>query len=69
MHQHAARWAGCPPSTHVRSRAEVDATSSPETDWGGYSGYVADLDGHLWEIAHNPFVRLADSGQMLLPDD
>lgn len=25
------------------------------TDWGGYSGYVADPDGHLWEIAHNPF--------------
>ena len=25
------------------------------TPWGGYSGYVADLDGHLWEIAHNPF--------------
>jgi len=25
------------------------------TSWGGYSGYVADLDGHLWEIAHNPF--------------
>ncbi len=24
------------------------------TDWGGYSGYVADPDGHLWEIAHNP---------------
>ena len=22
--------------------------------WGGYSGYVADPDGHLWEIAHNP---------------
>lgn len=22
--------------------------------WGGYSGYFADLDGHLWEIAHNP---------------
>jgi uncharacterized glyoxalase superfamily protein PhnB len=25
------------------------------TEWGGYSGYVADPDGHLWEIAHNPF--------------
>jgi len=25
------------------------------TPWGGYSGYVADLDGHLWEIAFNPF--------------
>ncbi|MDX1757190.1 MAG: VOC family protein [Marinobacter sp.] len=23
--------------------------------WGGYSGYFADPDGHLWEIAHNPF--------------
>lgn len=24
------------------------------TDWGGYSGYFADLDGHTWEVAHNP---------------
>jgi hypothetical protein len=24
--------------------------------WGGYSGYFADPDGHLWEIAHNPHV-------------
>jgi uncharacterized protein len=24
--------------------------------WGGYSSYVADLDGHLWEIAHNPYM-------------
>ena len=24
--------------------------------WGGYSGYFKDLDGHLWEVAHNPFV-------------
>jgi len=22
--------------------------------WGGYSGYFADPDGHLWEIAYNP---------------
>lgn len=38
----------------------IDAGASvvkrPEsTPWGGYSGYVADLDGHLWEIAFNPF--------------
>lgn len=25
------------------------------TTWGGYSGYVSDPDGHLWEIAFNPF--------------
>lgn len=23
--------------------------------WGGYSGYFADPDGYLWEIAHNPY--------------
>jgi uncharacterized protein len=37
------------------------------TDWGGYSGYVADLDGHLWEIAHNPFFPLDDDGRVRPP--
>ena len=27
-------------------------------DWGGYSGYFADPDGHLWEVAHNPFLEV-----------
>jgi len=26
-----------------------------KTEWGGFSGYFTDLDGHLWEVAHNPF--------------
>ncbi len=26
--------------------------------WGGYSGYFQDLDGHLWEVAMNPFTDL-----------
>ncbi|SIR80617.1 hypothetical protein SAMN05421858_3838 [Haladaptatus litoreus] len=26
-----------------------------EADWGGYSGYFADPDGHLWEVAWNPY--------------
>ena len=38
-----------------------------ETDWGGYSGYVADPDGHPWELAHNPFWPLADDGSLTLP--
>ena len=25
-----------------------------KTSWGGYSGYFADPDGHLWEVAWNP---------------
>lgn len=30
--------------------------------WGGYIGYFADPDGHIWEIAFNPFAPLSDSG-------
>ncbi len=26
-----------------------------KADWGGFSGYFSDLDGHLWEVAYNPF--------------
>lgn len=35
--------------------------------WGGYSGYVADLDGHLWELAHNPGFTLSPDGAMHIP--
>jgi uncharacterized protein len=37
------------------------------TFWGGYAGYFADPDGHLWEIAHNPFWPLDDKGLIQLP--
>ena len=33
--------------------------------WGGYSGYFADLDNHLWEVAFNPFATIADDGSFL----
>jgi catechol 2,3-dioxygenase-like lactoylglutathione lyase family enzyme len=36
--------------------------------WGGYSGYFADPDGHLWEVAHNPHVLLDEHGHMMLPE-
>jgi uncharacterized protein len=36
--------------------------------WGGYSGYVADPDGHLWEIAWNPSFPLDEQGHLFLPD-
>ena len=38
------------------------------TDWGGYSGYFMDPDGHLWEVAHNPFWELHQNGRIALPD-
>jgi uncharacterized protein len=36
--------------------------------WGGYSGYFADPDGHVWEMAMNPFWPLNDDGSLTLPD-
>ncbi len=36
--------------------------------WGGYSGYVADPDGHLWELAHNPFSPNDDAGRMQIAE-
>ena len=34
--------------------------------WGGYSGYFADLDGHLWEVAHNPYFAFDAGGRIVL---
>jgi predicted lactoylglutathione lyase len=36
-------------------------------EWGGYSGYFADPDGHLWEVAYNPFWPLDGNGVPQLP--
>jgi catechol 2,3-dioxygenase-like lactoylglutathione lyase family enzyme len=38
-----------------------------DTFWGGHSGYFADLDGHLWEVAWNPGFPIADDGRIELP--
>lgn len=38
-----------------------------EVFWGGYSGYFADPDGHVWELAMNPFWPLAEDGSLTLP--
>ncbi len=34
--------------------------------WGGYSGYFQDLDGHLWEVAFNPFVKFDENDNLIL---
>ena len=44
------------------------ALKAPEkVFWGGYSGYWADLDGHVWEVAMNPFWPLNTDGSLTLP--
>ncbi|WP_320176792.1 VOC family protein [Roseovarius pacificus] len=49
--------------------AGATALKRPEkVFWGGYSGYYADPDGHVWEVAMNPFWPLADDGSLTLPE-
>jgi len=43
--------------------------AAQRTDWGGYSGYFEDLDGHVWEVAYNPGFRLLPDGRVQLPDE
>ena len=65
---------------NCRSEAEVDAVlgeavaagakllkPAQKVFWGGYSGYFADPDGHLWEVAYNPFFPLDADGSLQLP--
>lgn len=48
--------------------AGATALKAPENVfWGGYSGYFADPDGHVWEVAHNPFWTLNEDGSLTLP--
>lgn len=58
---------------NVNSREEVDRIMecakkanakiikpAADTFWGGYAGYFADPDGHLWEIVWNPQIKVTD---------
>lgn len=66
---------------NLGSEAEVDAfmahavgvgaellKPAQKVFWGGYSGYISDPDGHVWEVAHNPFLPLREDGSPVLPD-
>ena len=73
-------FAGVTLAYNGRSKAEVDQVlaravaagaklvkPAQQVFWGGYSGYFADPDGHLWEVAFNPFFPLAADGALVLP--
>lgn len=65
---------------NVRSEAEVASVlaeaeaagativkPSERAFWGGQSGYFKDPDGHLWEVAYNPFFPFDAAGHVVLP--
>ena len=75
-----ARFGGAALAHNVASHGEVEeivelarsngaeVTREPsDTFYGGYAGAFRDLDGHVWEVAHNPGFGLADDGSVVLP--
>ncbi len=73
-------FAGVSLAINLESEAEVDRVAAEwltcggtlvkqphRAFWGGYSGYVADPDGHLWELAYNPGFALLADGSLQLP--
>jgi len=74
-----ATWSGITLAHNVGSREEVDAVieqaranggtisrEPAETFYGGYAGVFRDLDGHAWEVAHNPGFGLEPDGSVVL---
>jgi uncharacterized protein len=72
-------WGGVTLAYNVGSPAAVDAVladaagagatiarGGAEAFWGGYSGVFLDLDGHPWEVAHNPHWTLNEDGSVTL---
>jgi predicted lactoylglutathione lyase len=75
-----ASWSGITLAHNAGSREEVDAIveaarrngaeiarEPAETFYGGYAGVFRDLDGHAWEVAHNPGFGLEPDGSVVLP--
>jgi len=75
-----ARWGGIGLAHNVGSREAVhevieqartngaEITREPaDTFYGGYAGVFRDLDGHAWEVAHNPGFGLDSDGNVVLP--
>lgn len=67
---------------NARSEAEVDAIFArlkqhgatilkqpQKAFWGGYSGYFSDPDGHVWEIAYNPFWTIRQDGRVVMKEE
>ncbi|ADU00248.1 MULTISPECIES: VOC family protein [Mycolicibacterium] len=69
------RFSGITIAINQRTEADVDAVlaqaeasgatilkPAERVFWGGYSGYFADPDGHVWEVAMNPQWTINDDG-------
>jgi predicted lactoylglutathione lyase len=53
----------------IALKAGAKSLRSPEkTSYGGYRGYFADPDGHVWEVVTAPGIEVLPDGRVTLPD-
>lgn len=50
---------------HLRAHGVPVVKEPQKVFWGGYSSYVSDPDGHLWEIAYNPYLPMDEKGNIM----
>ena len=50
--------------TELRAKGVKIVKEPQKVNWGGYSSYVSDIDGYLWEIAFNPYLPLDNKGNI-----
>lgn len=51
----------------VQSLGATIVKPAQKVFWGGYSGYFKDLDGHIIEVAHNPFLEFDENDNLKMP--
>jgi hypothetical protein len=52
----------------ARSKGASLIKAAHRTDYGGYSGYFADPDGHPWEVVVAPGIEVGEDRRVHLPD-
>lgn len=74
------RFRGISLAMNLDNEADVDSAYSEAIDaggtalvpphktfWGGYGAHFSDPDGHIWEIAYNPFWPIGPDGRPQIP--
>ena len=70
------RYPGFTLAINVETEEQVEAAvgagatlvkPATRADWGGLSGYFADPDGFLWEVAWNPGFPIGEDGRVHIP--
>ncbi len=61
-HNLSTREAVAPMLARAEAAGATILRPAQDVFWGGHMGYFADPDGHVWEVAWNPYASLSPEG-------